>query len=82
MPSPLPGPSSFARTLVGVVSLVASLVVIAAGFVWLVTGLEAGGYGTWSVTTALGILGLGGGLLALGIAVLIWEMSVRYGVRK
>ena len=27
-------------------------------------------------------MSVGGGLMALGIAMLIWEMSVRYGVRR
>jgi len=82
MTSPAPGPRSFARMLIAVTSLVSSLVVIAAGFVWMVTGLQAGGYGTSAVTTALAILGVGGGLMALGIALLIWEVSVRYGIRR
>ncbi|MEZ5285454.1 MAG: hypothetical protein R2712_11755 [Vicinamibacterales bacterium] len=82
MPSPVPGPKSLGRTLVAVTSLVASLVVIAAGFVWMVTALRSGGYGTSRLMPAMIALGLGGGLMALGIALLIWEMSVRYGIRK
>jgi hypothetical protein len=30
----------------------------------------------------LGVLMAGGALLASGIALLIWEMSVRYGIRR
>lgn len=81
MADPQPAPKSFVRMLTAVVALVSSLVVIAAGFVWLVTGLQAGSYGTPAMGPALAILGLGGGLMALGIALLIWEMSVRYGIR-
>lgn len=82
MPAPLPGPKSLPRTLAGVIALIASMLVIAAGFIRLVTALQAGGYGTSAVTWALVVLGLGGGLLALGIALLIWELSVRYGIRR
>lgn len=82
MTAPLPGPRSVTRTITGLVALVGSVVVIAAGFVLMVTALQAGGYGTSAVTLALVVLALGGGLLALGIALLIWEMSVRYGIRR
>jgi hypothetical protein len=81
-PSPRPEPGSLVRTIAGVVSLVTSLVVIAAGFVMLVTALQAGGYNTPTMLRAMAVLGLGGGLLATGIAVLIWEVSVRYGIRR
>ena len=69
------------RQIAGIVSLVASLVFIAAGFVQLVTALERGGYGTSSNTLAFVWLGAGGGFLGLGIVLLIWEYSVRYNVR-
>ncbi|HQZ39528.1 MAG TPA: hypothetical protein PLH72_10860 [Vicinamibacterales bacterium] len=68
--------------LTAVVSLGASLVVFAAGFVRLVTGLQAGGSGTRTELVAYGLLGLGGGLLALGVALLIWEMSGRHNIRR
>ena len=47
----------------------------------MVRALDRGGYGTERVTYALATLGLGGGLLGLGIALLIWEVSVRYNIR-
>ena len=47
----------------------------------MVRALERGGYGTSSITIALAWLGLGGGLLGLGIALLIWELSVRHNMR-
>ncbi len=80
-PTPLPGKSSTARTIGGGVALVTSFVFTASGFAQMVTSLEAGRYGTSSITAALALLGIGGGLLALGIGLLIWEYSVRYGVR-
>jgi hypothetical protein len=58
------------------------MVVLPVGFVVLVTGLQDGSYNTRVMVNALGVLALGGGLLALGVSMLIWEMSVRYGVRK
>lgn len=82
MPTPPRDQKSFVRALVGVVSLVASLVVIAGGFVLLIAAMQAGERGTRPFFNALAVLGVGGGLLAAGIAVLIWEMSIRYDVRK
>jgi hypothetical protein len=79
---PPPEPKSFLRALVGVLSLLSSMVVLPVGFVVLVTGLQDGSYNTRVMVNALGVLALGGGLLALGVSMLIWEMSVRYGVRK
>ncbi len=81
-PGPPDEPKSFLRALIGVVSLVLSMIVIPAGFVLLVTGLNAGSYNTRPMVNALGVLSIGGGLLALGVSMLIWEMSVRYGVRR
>ena len=63
-------------------SLVLSMIVLPAGFVLLVSGLQSGSDDTRSMVNALGVLSIGGGLMALGVAMLIWEMSVRYGVRK
>ncbi|MFM8534897.1 MAG: hypothetical protein ACKOEC_15135 [Acidimicrobiia bacterium] len=62
-------------------SLIASMVTILTGFVFMVRSLESGGYGTSSNTLALVWLGAGGGLLGLGIVLLIWELSVRHNVR-
>lgn len=76
-----PQRGSPARYVAGMVSLIGAMVTIPAGFVQMIRALERGGYGTSSNTIALGWLGLGGGLLGLGIALLIWELSVRHNVR-
>lgn len=78
---PAPGPSSPIRAITGGVALVGSFAFTAGGFAQMVTSLEAGRYGTWSITVALALLGIGGGLLATGIGLLIWEYSIRHGVR-
>ena len=75
------GKRSVLRAIAGSVSLAASLVVIPAGFIMMVRALERSGYGSGGVTQAQAILAGGGGLLGLGIALLIWELSVRYNVR-
>jgi len=64
------------------VCLIASMVTIPSGFVFMVRSLESGGYGTSSNTLALVWIAGGGGLLGLGIALLIWELSVRHNVRR
>ncbi len=69
------------RYVIGLVSLVSALVAIPAGGVQMVRTLERGGYGTSSIDYALVWLGIGGGLLAIGIALLIWELSVRHNWR-
>lgn len=69
------------RYVLGAVCLVSALVALPAGFIQMVRALERGGYGTTSITYALGWLGLGGGLLGMGVALLIWELSVRHNVR-
>jgi hypothetical protein len=76
-----PERKSLQRALIGVVSLLSSLIVIPIGFVLLVTDGQ-GGSSVRSLARPLGVLMAGGGLLALGIATLIWEMSVRYGIRR
>jgi len=76
-----PQRGSPARYVTGLVCLVAAMVTLPAGFVQMIVALERGGYGTSSNTIALAWLGLGGGLLGLGIALLIWELSVRHNVR-
>ena len=82
MPPPSRDQQSFVRALVGLLSLVASLVVVGVGMVMLVAAMNAGERGTGPWYGALAVLGVGGGLLAAGIALLIWEMSIRYDVRK
>jgi hypothetical protein len=79
---PPPESKSFLRALVGVLALASSVIVLPAGFVLLISGLQDGNDDTRSMVNALGVLSIGGGLMALGVAMLIWEMSVRYGVRK
>ena len=69
------------RSIVGLVSLVGALVALPAGGLQMVRTLERGGYGTSSIDYAVALLGLGGGLLGLGIALLIWEVSVRQNWR-
>ena len=69
------------RTIAGGVCLVSSLVVLPAGFIQMVQALENGGYATGGTRFALWWLAAGGGLLGMGIALLIWEMSVRHGIR-
>ena len=63
------------------VSLFGAMVTLPAGFIEMVLALERGGYGTSSVDAAVYWLGAGGGLLGLGIALLIWELSVRHNIR-
>ena len=74
-------PKSLLRAVLGVVSLLASLVVIPIGIVLIVVDTEGGG-SVRTLMRPLGVLMAGGALLAFGVAVLIWEMSVRYGIRR
>lgn len=76
-----PQKESTLRWLTGIVSLVTSLVVLAGSFVQMVRALEATGYGSTGVTTALIWMSVGGGLLGLGMALMIWELSIRYNIR-
>ena len=69
------------RYIIGMLALFGALVTLPAGFVLMVLALERGGYGTSSVDKAVYWLGAGGGLLGLGIALLIWELSVRHNIR-
>ena len=64
------------------VCLIGAMVTLPAGFIQMIRALERGGYGTSSNThRASRRSGLGGGLLGLGIALLIWELSVRHNIR-
>ena len=76
-----PQRGSTTRYVMGMVSLIGAMVTIPAGFIQMIGALERGGYGTTSNTIAFAWLGLGGGLLGLGMALLIWELSVRYNIR-
>lgn len=69
------------RYVVAMVCLFGAMVTLPAGFVQMVRALEHGGYGTSSVNAAVYLLGAGGGLLGLGVALLIWELSVRHNIR-
>ncbi len=74
-------PGSPIRYIAAIVSLISAMVVLPAGGLQMVRTLERGGYGTSAIDHALAILGAGGGLLALGIALLIWELSIRHDWR-
>jgi hypothetical protein len=76
-----PQRGSPARYVGGMVCLIGAMVTIPAGFVQMIRALEGGGYGTSSNTLALVWIAIGGGLLGLGIALMIWELSVRHNVR-
>lgn len=76
-----PQRGSPARYIFGLICLVTSLIVLPAGFLQMVGVLESGGYGTSRNTMAFVTLGVGGALLGLGIALVIWELSVRHNIR-
>lgn len=73
--------SSPARSVFAGVCLIGALVCLPAGFIQMVLALQRGGYGTDSMIYPIGWLALGGGLLGLGMALTIWELSVRHGIR-
>ena len=72
---------STVRLLTGLVFTIVAMATAAIGFSRLFNLLEAGGYGTPAMRTALVILGVAGACLATGIATLIWEISKRYEQR-
>ena len=76
-----PQRGSPARYIAGLVCLIASMVTIPAGFVLMVRALERGGYGTSANTIAMTWIALGGGLLGVGVALVIWELSIRHNIR-
>ena len=69
------------RYVSAMVCLMVALVLLPAGFIQMVRALERGGYGTSAVTGSFVWLGVGGGFLGFGIALMIWEMSVRHNIR-
>ena len=69
------------RYITAGVCLMAAMVCLPAGFIQMILALQRGGYGTISMAYPIAWLALGGGLLGLGIALMIWELSVRHGVR-
>ena len=74
------GPGSAVRYVSGLVLLIASLVTLLSGGVMMVQALERGGYGTSAVDRPLTVLAAGGGFLAIGISLLIWELSIRHNI--
>lgn len=81
MTKALPQKPSPTRYVTAGVCLIGAMVCLPAGFIQMVLALQRGGYGTSSIAYAVAWLALGGGLLGLGIALMIWELSVRHGVR-
>ena len=69
------------RYIAGMVCLMGAMVTLPAGFIQMIRALEHGGYATSSNTIAFATLAVGGGFLGLGIALLIWEISIRYNIR-
>lgn len=74
-------PGSSIRYVSGIVLLIAALVTLLGGGLMMVGVLERGGYGTSAIDRALLVLGAGGGFLAIGISLLIWEISIRHNIR-
>jgi hypothetical protein len=68
------------RYVSALVLLIAAIVTLLGGGLMMVDALERGGYGTPRVDRALTLLAAGGGFLAIGISLLIWEVSVRYNI--
>jgi hypothetical protein len=81
MTSPAPQRGSSIRYVSALVCLAAAMVALPAGFIQMVRSLERGGYGTSSITFALTWLGVGGAFLGFGVALMIWEFSVRHNIR-
>ena len=77
----LPQQPSSIRYVTAGVCLIGAMVCLPAGFIQMVLVLQRGGYGSHSLGYAIAWLALGGGLLGLGMALMIWELSVRHGVR-
>lgn len=76
-----PGRGSPARYVSAVVLLVTAFVTVLSGGLMMVQALERGEYGTPSVDRAVILIAAGGGLLAIGISLLIWEISIRHDIR-
>ena len=81
MKSAGPQRGSSARYVTALVCLLLALVTLPAGFIQMVQALERGGYGTSAVTASLLWLGAGGGFLGFGVALMIWELSVRHNIK-
>jgi hypothetical protein len=76
-----PQRGSTTRYIAGLVCLMVAMVTLPAGFVQMIRALEGGGYGTSSNTLAFVTLAAGGAFLGLGIALVIWELSIRHNIR-
>ena len=76
-----PQRGSTTRYIAGMVCLMIAMVTLPAGFVQMIRALEGGGYGTSSNTLAFVTLAAGGAFLGLGIALVIWELSIRHNIR-
>ena len=76
-----PQRGSTARYVAGLVCLMVAMVTLPAGFIQMIRALEGGGYGTSSNTLAFVTLAAGGAFLGLGIALVIWELSIRHNIR-
>ena len=77
-----PGRRNTVRTVIAATSLVSALVVIVLGFALLIGTIQQGTPTPDGMRLSLGVLGLGGGLLATGIALMIWETAERYNLPK
>jgi hypothetical protein len=69
------------RYIVAMVALLGAMVTLPAGFIQMIVALQRGGYGTTSNTLAFVTMAFGGALLGVGIALLIWEISIRNNIR-
>ena len=69
------------RYVAGLMCLMLAMVSMPAGFIEMVRSLERGGYGTSAMTMSFVWLGVGGGFLGFGVALLIWELSVRHNIK-
>ncbi|MBM3781030.1 MAG: hypothetical protein FJW29_05045 [Acidobacteria bacterium] len=78
----VPGTRNTIRTVIAATSLVSALIVIVIGFALLVSTIQRGTPTPDGMRLSLGVLGLGGGLLAAGIALMIWETAERYNLPK
>jgi hypothetical protein len=71
---------SLLRGVVGWTSLLLSLILLVMSAVMLVRALEVQGDGSPDMRGALVWMGTAGALMANGIALLIWEYSVRHHI--
>ena len=67
--------------IAGTVLVITGVALALVGFVYLVSVLDSGGYGTSSMRNALVVLGASGASLAAGVATLIWDVAKRYEKR-